>query len=36
MTQQPIMIFILLGVGVLMTLAVAGFFIFVLTRKNDR
>ncbi len=36
MTQTPIMVFVLLGVGVVMTLLLAGFFIFVLTRKDDR
>ena len=27
---------ILLGLGVVLTLAVAGFFLFVLTRKDDQ
>ena len=36
MTQGPIMVFVLLGVGVVLTLVLAGFFIFVLTRKDDR
>ena len=34
--NRTYLIFVLLGVGAVMTLALAGFFIYVLTRKDDR